>query len=289
MKKKLLLLLILLFPISVFASVNTVPRTADNLRVENWVEVTDENKDNILNTPSVNEEEKIYDFADLYTDEEEVDIYNKIVSFIDNRKLDLVVVTINENNKSDATEYADDFYDYNKFGLNDTRDGLLFLVDMDTRDLHITGTGVGEEKYPDLKIDDILDETFQDFSDGSYYEGTKNVIKTIDSYYDIEYNESGRYEPKNYIDYLLYIIIGSVVITVIVMIILVSKNRMVNKATSSREYLNEGTKEVKLIKNTLIGTHISKTKINHDNGSSGGGGGHIGSSGSSHSGGSHHF
>ena len=289
MKKKLLLLLILLFPISVFASTNTVPRTNDDLRIDSWITVTNENRNNILNTPSVDETEKIYDFADLYTDEEEKDLYNKIQSFIDNRRLDLVIVTIKENPKSNAEVYADDFYDYNHFGLNDTRDGLLFLVDMDTRDLHITGTGVGEDKYPDSKIDDILDETFQDFSDEKYYEGTKNVIKTIDSYYNIEYNESGRYEPKTYSDYLLYIVIGSVVITIIVMIILVGKNRMVNKATSSRQYLDESTKQVKLTKNTLVGTHISKTKIEHDSGGSSGGGGHISSSGSSHSGGSHHF
>ena len=290
MKKKLLLLLILLLPISVFASTNTNPRTEDDLRINNWITVTEQNKNNILTTPSVDEKEKIYDFAELYTDEEEKEIYNKIQAFIDSRQLDLVVVTIKENPKGSAMIYADDFYDYNNFGLNETRDGLLFLIDMDTRELWISGTGKGEEIYPVSKIEDILDETFQNFSDKLYYQGTINVIKTIDSYYDIEYNGSGRDEQKTYMDYIQHVAIGSIVITVIVMIILVGKNKMVNKATSSREYLNEETKSVKLTKNHLIGTHVTKTKIEHDSGSSsGGGGGHISSSGSSHSGGGHHF
>ena len=252
--------------------------------------MTEQNKKNILSTPSVDATEKVYDFAELYTDEEEKEIYDKIQAFIDTRQLDLVVVTISKNPKGSAMVYADDFYDYNNFGLNETRDGLLFLIDMDTRELWISGTGKGEERYPDLKIDDILDETFQKFSDKLYYEGTLNVIKTIDSYYNIEYNGNGRYEPKSYMDYIQHVVIGSVVITIIVMVILVSKNRMVNKATSSREYLNEETKSVKLVKNHLIGTHVTKTRIEHDSGgSSGGGGGHISSSGSSHSGGGHHF
>ena len=288
MKKKLLLLIVLLLPISVFASTNTVPRTEEDLKINSWITVTEQNKKNILSTPSVDATEKVYDFAELYTDEEEKEIYNKIQSFIDTRQLDLVVVTIKENPKGSAMVYADDFYDYNNFGLNETRDGLLFLIDMDTRELWISGTGKGEEIYPDTKINDILDETFQKFSDKLYYEGTINVIKTIDSYYNIEYNGNGRYEPKSYMDYIQHVVIGSVVITIIVMVILVSKNKMVNKATSSREYLNEETKSVKLVKNHLIGTHVTKTKIEHDSGGSSGGG-HISSSGSSHSGGGHHF
>ena len=71
MKKIVLSLIIFLLPIVSFASTNTYPRTEDDLRINSWITVTEENKDNILNTPSVNEEEKIYDFADLYTDEEE--------------------------------------------------------------------------------------------------------------------------------------------------------------------------------------------------------------------------
>ncbi len=80
------------------------------------------------------------------------------------------------------------------------------------------------------------------------------------------------------------------------MIILVNKNKMVTVATSSREYLDKGTKQVKLVKNQLIDRHVVKSEIIHydsDNHSSGGGfsggGGHISSSGSFHSGGGHRF
>ena len=298
MKKKLLLtLILLLFPFGVFASTNTTPRTSEDLRVDSWVTVTNENRDNILSTPSVNAEEKIYDFANLYTDEEEKEIYNSILKFIDERKLDLVVVTIDKNPKGSAMVYADDFYDYNSFGLNETRDGVLFLVDMDTRELWISGTGEGKNKYDDQKINMILDETFQDFSNKQYYNGTLNVIKTMDSYYDLGYNNYEEYESKTYVDYLKEILIATGIVTIIVMIILVNKNKMVTVATSSREYLDKDTKQVKLVKNQLIDRHVVKSEIvhydsnNHHSSGGGfsGGGGHISSSGSFHSGGGHRF
>ena len=138
------------------------------------------------------------------------------------------------------------------------------------------------------EIKKVLDEEHSLFS---------NVIKTMDSYYDLGYNDYEEYESKTYIDYLREILIATSIVTIIVMIILVSKNKMVNVATSSREYLDKGTKQVKLVKNQLIDRHVAKSEIVHydsDNhhssgGGFSGGGGHISSSGSFHSGGGHRF
>ena len=96
MKKIVLSLIIFLLPIVSFASTNTYPRTEDDLRINSWITVTEENKDNILNTPSVNEEEKIYDFADLYTDEQERDLFEMVNTYIEKNGVDLVILTIKE-------------------------------------------------------------------------------------------------------------------------------------------------------------------------------------------------
>ena len=117
----------------VFASTNTKVRSEDDYLVSSNINITDENKDDILLTPAVDASEKIYDFADLFTDEEEVLLYNKVIQYINSYQMDLAIVTIDTNNKADARSYADDFYDYNDFGNNDSRDGLLFLIDMQNR------------------------------------------------------------------------------------------------------------------------------------------------------------
>ena len=71
MKKNVKIFLVILisfiFNITlVSASTNTNIRTEDNYLINDWIEVTDSNRGNILNTPAVNAEEKIYDFADLH-------------------------------------------------------------------------------------------------------------------------------------------------------------------------------------------------------------------------------
>ena len=237
MKKIVLSLIIFLLPIVSFASTNTYPRTEDDLRINSWITVTEENKDNILNTPSVNEEEKIYDFADLYTDEEEKNLYSAVYDYTQRRNLDLVIVTINDNFES-TQEYADDFYDYNNFGYGTDRDGLLFLVDMENRYVYISATGGAMTLYPDNECDMITEQVYTYFSDQNYYDGTYQMIKTLDTYYEISYNDSNIDENKyntadvNY----LYVFIFAIVCTIIGIVILIKRNDLVKVATTSEEY-----------------------------------------------------
>lgn len=168
MKKfKYLLLIVILFGfciIPVSASTNTFTRTEDNLLVSPDITVTSQNLDNILGTPAVDASEKVYDFAELLTPSEEEQIYNRVQKFINKTNLDLAVVTINDNNKFSAMEYADDFYDYNDFGTDSEYSGVLFLVDMDTREIYMSTTGKAISMYSDYRIDMTLDAIYQDFS-----------------------------------------------------------------------------------------------------------------------------
>ena len=101
MKKRLFLLLVIILSVfwikDVNASTKTFERTNEDLRVPDYINVTEENKSNILLTPSVDAKEKVYDFADLFDDQEEKDLYDQINKFIKNTNMDLAVVTISYN------------------------------------------------------------------------------------------------------------------------------------------------------------------------------------------------
>ena len=178
----LLVITLVLSLSNVFASTNTKERTESDYLVPNNIKITNYNKDYIIKTPAVDETEKVYDFADLFTDKEEQELYSQITKYISSYKMDLAVVTINENNKYRAQDYADDFYDYNNFGINKSRDGVLFLIDMDTRQIHMTTTGKAIKMYDDKRIDDALDLVYQHMTDQEYYTGTIKFINRISEY-----------------------------------------------------------------------------------------------------------
>ena len=132
--KKIFLILISLFILipTVDASTTTFTRTEENYLVPDGITVSDNNRQAVLKTPAVDATEKIYDFANLLTQIEEESLYNKVIEFINKTNYDAVIVTIDDNNKYDAANYADDFFDYNAFGIGSSRDGLLFLIELAT-------------------------------------------------------------------------------------------------------------------------------------------------------------
>ena len=54
---------------------------------------------------------------------------------------DVAIVTVNSLGGKDIADFADDFYDYNGYGYGSTTDGVMLLVDMGSRNMHIVTTG----------------------------------------------------------------------------------------------------------------------------------------------------
>lgn len=292
--KFLIVIAIFCFSITpVFASTNTYERTDSDYRVADWVQITDSNKDAILNTPSVDASEKVYDFADLLTDSEEQDIYYQVQEFIMENDMDLAIVTIDSNNKGSQAEYADDFYDYNDFGVGSSRDGVLFLIDMQYRQIYMSTTGDAIKMYNDSRISSIMDEIYLYMSDGDYYSGVSSFIDEASYYADLGYPDYGSDSASktSLLDCLKYSAILSGIITVIIMIFLISKNKLVRPATNAKEYLDKKSVTVNNYGDVFLGSNTIKNRIEHSSSSSGFGGSstHTSSSGSSHGGGGHGF
>lgn len=279
----------------VFASTNTKTRTEDNYLTPSYIEVTERNKAAVLATPAVDSSEKVYDFAELLTTEEEQEIYEKVSDFIQATNLDLAIVTIQENNKGVAKEYAQDFYDYNSFGTDSLHSGILFLVDMATREIYMTTTGKAIDIYNDERIDSIISAISGSFSDKDYVEGIIKFVTIVDNYdklglpsnndrgYVIE--SDGSFSKK--IPWFIFLVCP-VIMTVIVMGILIYKNKLVRKATSSREYLKKDSVKIDLVSDQFLGSNVTKIHIDHSS-SSGGSSTSSGSSGISHGGGGGKF
>lgn len=251
-------------------------------------------------TPSVDKSIKVYDYADLYTDEEEQLLALRVNEFIEKSKLDLVVVTISENPygsyDSDITEYADDFYDYNDFGFNSSKDGLLVLIDMDNRAPAISTSGLAIKYYDDERINEILESNYYNLTTEKYYDAMFGMVEVIDNYFDKGVPKSNEYlcikdngdpydcTPKS-VNWLITSI-GSVVITIITLVITLTRYKKVHLATQADSYLTDfvmGESKDQFV--STFTNRIPKPKDTGGSGRIGGSSTHHGSSGHSHGGG----
>lgn len=295
--KFVFLIFILFITTNVSASTMTYDRnSAENYGVNKNITITNSNKNNVLKTPLVNSDEKIYDFADILTPSEETEIYSYITEFRNKTGFDMVFVTIDSYFSSDNLNdtFASDFYDYNDFGLDiENYSGVLIYRNNNssTRYFGLYSFGDAQLYYNTYRIDNILDEIESDFKHDYYEDGVYTVVSMLNEYYDdgIMSSYKNAYIDENGIIRFNYSIpfipclIASVVITFITMLIIVKKNKMIRKASKATEYLNKESISMLESRDEFINSHTSSYTIQSSSGSRGGS--RIGSSGRGFSGG----
>lgn len=271
---------ILLLPYSAYASTNTEERTEDDLKIWDDIVVTESNKYAILNTPKVNEKEKIYDFADLFTPKEESSLFEEITDYIKASNMDMIIVTISKNNKYTSREYAVDFYDYNLFGKNEYHDGILLLIDMDKRRVEIVTTGYAKLVYDDSRIDDILDNVVINLKNERYNLVGQTFIRSSLRFYEdgipnsnkgYELNKNGEMVKKKQVNIVLTLII-SLSFPTILTFYFISKHKGIILATDANDYIQHSGIIMKNRIDSFLTTHTTRTRIVHSSSSTGGSG-----------------
>ena len=283
------------------ASTNTLVRSDNNnYGVNKKFKINSYNIDNVKNTPYVDASEKVYDFGNILSDSDEEKIYKSIKSFISKYNIDMVFVTCDFSyyNDSKNEEYASDFYDYNDFGIDDNNyDGIVIYRNAYKNDPYYSIYFFGDVQlyFNDYRLDNLLDDIYSDFHSGNYLSGVNDAISIISS--DIEsgipssnkhkyVDEYSNIKIRYHVPVLICVGVSSL-ITLIVMIILVNKNKMVKKATRASVYLDKNTINYTEKNDQFVGSRTTHYTVSS---SSGGGGGHSshGSSGGGHSGGGRH-
>ena len=119
--------------------------------------------------PKVNADIKVYDYAELLTEDQEKQLALKAKDILARHNIDIAIVTVNTTNGLSSMEYADDFYDYNPFGYGKDASGLLMLINMEERDVRISTTGNAITIFTDRNISSLLDVVYTGLSQGDYY------------------------------------------------------------------------------------------------------------------------
>ena len=137
-------------------------------------------------TEKVDNSKKIYDFANLITDDQESEVALLINNFVEKYKMDLAIITLDNNpygkDINSTKTYAIDFYNYNDFGLNATKDGVAVIIDKDTKDNYIATFGSAKDVYDSQKVNSINNSISTFISEENYYQMIKVYITKLSNY-----------------------------------------------------------------------------------------------------------
>lgn len=242
------------------------------------------------NTECLMEEERVFDYGDVLTDEQEESLSSLIEKRQRQTGCDIVLVTLNESLKEYAGEgvpydefvkvYAEHFYDDNQFGYNVPGGDGVLLVDNWFREddgkiyTWLCTTGKVREVYGSSQTDHLLDEVYR------YVE--KNPYKAYRAYVNGFYHDMAGGLSVTVAWWLPLLAAAA---ATLVFIMIHWKSVKGKKTTTANTYVNGGKplmngQEDAFINKTIVTRHIQRA--DSSGGGSGGGGG-----GGSHGGGGH--
>ncbi|WP_051656840.1 TPM domain-containing protein [Butyrivibrio sp. AE3004] len=222
----------------------------------------------------------IVDSADLLTDEEEQSLADHIYEVENQYESAIVIVTINDLGNRDVTAYADDFYDYNGYGYNGTNNGILFLIDITSRQWHITTTGTAIGVFTDSAQADLIDVCKSDLSAGYYYRSFDKFISACAK------RQQNVIDSKTFTPGKLFIcIVAGFLLALLPLFYFIGQLHTVHRETGASNYSQDG---LSLSNRSDRFLRVAVTKTARPKESSGSST-HSGSSGTSHGGSSGSF
>lgn len=125
---------------------------------------------------------RVIDQAKLLSSSEQTSLEDAVSKLCETYPVDLVLVTIDNANGKSARDFADDYYDYNGYGVGQDATGMLFLIDMDNRELYISTTGAMIDVITDIRREAILDSGYEHLVSGNYYRCFQAMLSQTEQY-----------------------------------------------------------------------------------------------------------
>lgn len=233
--------------------------------------------------------ERVYDYADVLTGEEE----NRLRKLIAEKEAligcDIVLVTTYEEigerpsvRESILRDMADDFYDQHNFGYDKIHgDGVLLMDNWYEGQMStwLSTCGAVYHQFSNRDIEDVLDAVYVCIETDPY--------RAYCAYIETVADKMSGTEDYSFFPVFIFII---PLVVMLIFVVTKLKSPLSEGAVSPTAYVVGGRPNIRVQTDQLVNKivtkrHIPKPSNNGGGGSHGGGGGHVSSGGVSHGGG----
>ena len=234
----------------------------------------------------------IIDEACYLTEDEFIELSEKIEAIRQRHDFDVAIVTEDEMSGYDVISTADDIYDYLYYGAGENCDGVMFYICSAESEFHLTAHGKGISYFNENGLDYINREVTPHLKNGDYYRAMDTFANLSEEL--IEMGEAGNPYDKKPLDirYILIVVGCAVLIPLIIAWIMMkaklSKMKTAVENDYAENYMKPGSMNIAVSRDMFLYSRVIKTPRPKSNSGSGSGS-HTSSSGRTHTGSSGSF
>lgn len=206
--------------------------------------------------PVPENEQLLYDEAELLTDSEEATLVEKLKEVSHACNAQLVVVTIASMDGGDIDSYVDYLYDSMGFGYGEKHDGVLLLVCMDPREYRILSNGYAGTAIGPDQIDTLCDFMETYLPNGHYTSAFHSFADQSGEF--LEYYLMG--SPFKVGKSLAISLIIGIIAGLIVAFILKGQLKSVRKQDQAYGYVKPGSMTVNIQYDIFLYRTVTRTK-----------------------------
>ena len=203
--------------------------------------------------PAERQKERLTDDAGLLSSAENEELLGKLDEISVRQACDVVIVTTNRLGGKTPTEFADDFFDYNGFGIGPNADGILLMISMEDRDWAISTHGFGITAFSDAGQAYIMKQILPSLGEGDFFAAFSEFSTLADQFLEQAKNDAPYVEetlpkpeisPKEYAVRLLVSAVLSVLLSLIPLAFLTSSHKSIRSQTHAGTYIRDGSFQV---------------------------------------------
>ena len=202
------------------------------------------------------DEQFVYDEADLLTESEEVALIQKLTEVSHANNAQIVVATIASMDGGDIDSFEDYLYDSMGLGYGEDHDGVLLLVCMDPREYRILSNGYAGVAIGPDQIDTLCDIVEFYLSRGNYATAFTLFTNQCEEY--LAYHQAG--SPFNVGKNLAISLVIGIVAGLIVAFVMKGQLKSVRKQDSARVYVKQGSMKLNYTRDIFLYRNVTRTK-----------------------------
>ncbi len=204
----------------------------------------------------------VMDEADILTEYEETELYEKLNDISNRAKCHVVVVTVKSTGTFDVWEYAKSYFHACGYGYGKDKSGILLLLSTTDRDYAIYTYGKALEEFDSDALDELEEEMLQHLKWDNYFRGFMSYADVCEDvliyHFDIVTN------------LIIAVVIGAV-IAFLILSVMKAKLKSVRPQRAASNYVRNGSFVLTKDLDIYLYRNITRRRRSNESGSSRGG------------------